>query len=142
MIRVIVVLALAWIALMPPFFTNGACTAEFEQESTRLEAESKSIISPQVAAAYWNARQVPYSTISAQECRRAKPSYVYECSSGPLIYVKVPVKNKICRIYRDDEIRIQLQYDAQQRLERIVTDMNPFKSLVLPGTRLAVHWAR
>jgi hypothetical protein len=29
MIRLFLVIALVWLALMPPFFTDGACTAEF-----------------------------------------------------------------------------------------------------------------
>jgi hypothetical protein len=31
MIRIMLVIALVWLASMPPFFTDGACTAEFNK---------------------------------------------------------------------------------------------------------------
>src|SRR5216117_1729692 len=85
---------------------------------------------------------LPISVVSAEQCRRAKPRFVAACGSGVLVHVVVPVQNRICRFYRDDEIRVQLQYDDRNRLARMVTEMNPFRSLPLPWLGFALHWAR
>ncbi|MEO8386046.1 MAG: hypothetical protein ABI583_12435 [Betaproteobacteria bacterium] len=142
MIRFLGVVALIWLALMPPLFTDGACTAEFERESALLTANQKAIASPTLAQAYWSSRQIPVSVISAKQCRRARPGFVDACSSGDLVYAAVPVQNRICRLYRDDEIRVQLQYDDRNRLARMVTDMKPFRSLPLPWLGVTLHWGK
>ena len=61
---------------------------------------------------------------------------------GPLVVAKIPVKDAICRIYRDDEITGWLQYDGRDRLVRQQLDMNAYKSLPIPFTATAIHWAR
>lgn len=55
---------------------------------------------------------------------------------------RVPVKDRICSIYRDDEIRVQLHYDEHDRLSRLEADMSPFKSLPIPFMNTTIHWAR
>jgi len=132
MARILAVVALVWLALMPPLFSGGACTAEFDHEAGQLAASQKSLATPALAQAYWSSRQVPISVISAEECRRARPRFVEVCGSGVLVHAVVPVQNRICRFYRDDGIRVQLQYDSRNRLARMVTEMNPFRSLPLP----------
>ena len=52
------------------------------------------------------------------------------------------MKNTICRVYRDDEIRVQLQYDDRGRLDCVQTDMSPFHSLPVPFLDYTIHWAR
>jgi len=52
------------------------------------------------------------------------------------------VQNRICRFYRDDGIRVQLQYDDRSRLARMITEMNPFLSLPLSWLGVTLHWAR
>jgi len=141
MARILAVVALVWLALMPPLFSGGACTAEFDHEAGQLAASQKSLATPALAQAYWSSRQVPISVISAQECRRARPRFVEVCGSGVLVHAVVPVQNRICRFYRDDGIRVQLQYDSRNRLARMVTEMNPFRSLPLPFG-ITLHWAR
>lgn len=59
-----------------------------------------------------------------------------------MVYAQVPVENLVCRIYRDDEIRVQLHYDERSRLARIVTEMSPSRHLPLPWSGHSVHWAR
>ena len=141
MVRILAVVALVWLALMPPLFTGGACTAEFDHEAAQLVANQKSLATPALAQAYWGSRQVPIWVVSAEQCRRAKPRFVEVCGSGVLVHAVVPVLNRVCRFYRDDGIRVQLQYDDHNRLARMVTEMNPFRSLPLPfGINL--HWAR
>jgi hypothetical protein len=82
MIRVLLGLALIWAVLMPPFFTDGACTAEFDQV------------------------------------------------------------NKICRYYRDSEVRVRFQYDDRGRLRQLQADMKPFKFLSFPWLGTKLYWAK
>src|SRR5438034_11849656 len=111
LIKILIPVAIAWIALMPPLFTDGACTAEFNQESARLEKDGKSLGSSVLADTYWRERSVAHVVLSVDQCRKAKPRFLARCADGPLVIAKVPVKDRICSIYRDDELRIQLQYD-------------------------------
>ncbi len=142
MVRVLAVVALVWVALLPPLFTDGACTAEFDHEASQLAVNRKSLASPTLAQAYWSSRRIPISVVSAEECRRTKPRFVEACGSGALVYAVVPVQNRICRFYRDDGIRIQLQYDDHNHLTRMITDMNPFTSLPLSWLDVTLHWGR
>jgi hypothetical protein len=141
MLRIVAAVAIVWLALMPPLFTGGACTAEFERETRRLESDRKSLSSPALAAAYWSARRVPFAVIPPDQCRKAKPRFLQRCGSGALVYAQVPVENGICRLYRDDEIRVQLQFDERDRLARQQLDMNLYRSLPLPFG-VTLHWGR
>jgi hypothetical protein len=138
--RILAVVALAWILLLPPLFTHGACTAEFDREAARIEADRAALRTPELAAAYFRARGAPYSVYSLQQCRRARPRSVANCGDGPLVLARPAISGLVCRIYRDDEVRVHLHYDDRDRLARVVLDMNPYKSLPLPGFML--HWAR
>ncbi len=142
LVKILIPVAIAWTALMPPLFTDGACTAEFDQESARLEQDGKSLRSSVLADSYWRERSVAHVVLSVDQCRKAKPRFLARCADGPLVIAKVPVKDRICSIYRDDEIRIQLQYDARDRLSRLQVDMNPYRSLPIPFTNASIHWAR
>lgn len=140
--RLYLVIVLVWLALMPPWFTAGRCTAEFEAESARLEADMARLRQAESALPYWQARGVPVTTLSADDCRRARPRDLDHCGLGPLLRAKVPVQDPVCRLYRDSSIRVQLQYDELGRLSRMATDMNPFRSLPIPFTGISLHWAR
>ncbi len=140
--KLLIGIGLAWAALTPPLFTNGSCTAEFEQESSRLEHDRASLRSPAGAAAYFARRSVPNAVLSVEQCRSRKPRHLDRCGEGPLVVAKIPVKDAICRIYRDDEITAWLQYDGRDRLVRQQLDMNPYRSLPIPFTSTAIHWAR
>src|SRR5437879_5950961 len=132
MLRLLAFLLAAWLLLLPPFFTDGACTAEFEQEASRLQTDRKSFLSPALASEYWGARQVVHTILSPEQCGRQKPRYVQACGTGTIVHATVPVQNKVCRFYRDGEIQIQLQFDNKGRLARMQTDMSPYKSLPIP----------
>ena len=140
--KLLIGVGLAWAALAPPLFTNGSCTAEFEEESARLERDRTSLRSPADAAAYFGRRSVPHAVLSVDQCRSRKPRQLDRCGEGPLLVAKIPVKDAICRIYRDDEITAWLQYDGRDRLVRQQLDMSPFRSLPIPFTATAIHWAR
>ena len=142
MFKFLALMVVIWLALMPPLFTDGACTAEFDRETALLSANQKSLATPALAQTYWATRRIPVTTLTAKQCRLARSKFVDSCSSGDLIYAAVPIENRICRIYRDDEIRIKLQYDDKGRLTRMLTEMNPFKSLPLPWFGVTVHWGR
>jgi hypothetical protein len=115
--------ALVWLGLAPPLFTDGACTAEFEFHSARIAADRAALL-------------------TLDDCRRAKPRFLDHCGPGPLVYARVPVNNWVCRLYRDDEARLQLHYDDLGRLLRVQTDMNPFKFVRVPYVNTTVYWAR
>jgi len=53
-----------------------------------------------------------------------------------------PVKNRICRYYRDTSIRLQLGYNSTLQLVRVQTDMNPYRTLKLPMLGVELYWAR
>jgi hypothetical protein len=140
-LKLLLGVGIVWAALMPPLFTHGACTAEYEAENARLEREQQAIRTPTAADAWYSARGVPHATLSVDECRRRKPRGLSSCGDGPLVVANVPVMNLVCRIYRDDRIAVMLQYDGRDRLVRVESEMNPFKSLPLPWGG-AIHWAR
>src|SRR5258706_12983484 len=123
-LKLLLVVALAWIAISPPLFTDGACTAEFDAESKRVTSEPASIRTPALARAYWNERSVPFTYLTPEQCRARKPRTLDRCGDGVLVIAKVPVKNTICNLYRDDEIKAWLQYDSHDRLVRVQFDMN------------------
>ena len=142
MLRLVAFILLVWLLLLPPFFTDGACAAEFEEETARIQAERKSLLSPALASAYWDGRQVPYTVVSPEQCAQRKPRYVLACGAGTIVHATVPVQNKVCRFYRDDEVRVQLHFDGKGRLVRTQTDMNPYKSLPVPLSKVTLHWGR
>jgi hypothetical protein len=140
--RIYVVVLVAWAAMMPPFFTAGACTAEFDAESAQLKREANQFRKLDLATDYWRNRGVAIANLSQEQCRKANPYFAAQCAKGTTITVRVPVENRICRIYRDSEIKTHLQYDEAGRLTRMATDMKPFRSLPIPFTGAALHWAR
>ena len=140
---VIVAIALGGAALMPPFFTAGACDAEFDRVASQVTDHQGLLATPELAAAYfWRTFNLPVHILSAQECRRSKPRFVNSCGAGDLLYVTVPVQNTVCRIYRDSAVSIQLQYAEDGRLRDLQSKMKSSKSLHLPGLGIDWHWGR
>lgn len=141
MIKLALGLVVVWLALMPPLFTQGACTREFDAESARVSSDASRLKDSDAAVRYWTERRVPFSVMSLEQCRRAKPRWLHSCSGGPIVQARVPVSNAVCSLYRDDEIRVRLLYDERDRLGRVQLEMNPYKSLPLVGDT-TLHWAR
>src|SRR5258708_12274903 len=108
MVRVLAVVALLWVALLRPLFRDGAGTAEFDREASQLAVNRKSLASPTLAQAYWSSRQLPFSMVSSEQCRRAKPRFVEVGGSGVLVYAVLPVQNRLFHFYLDDAITIHL----------------------------------
>jgi hypothetical protein len=142
MIRVMLVIALVWLALMPPFFTDGACTAEFDKVARQIQDNKPSLASYASAQAYWNSVHVPPLLITAAQCRNSRPRFVDSCGPGDILYVAVPIQNKICHFYRDSDVRVQLRYDDHGRLRQLQADMKPFKFFSIPWLGLKLYWGK
>jgi hypothetical protein len=140
-LRFYAVLAVIWLLLLPPLFTQGSCTQEFDQASAIFEANRKAIRSPALTAAFLEQNAIPFTTVTADSCRRVKPRFLHQCPSGTLVLAQVPVRDRICRVYRDESTKVTLQYDERGRLVSIVSEMAPYRSLPLPWGG-HVHWAR
>jgi hypothetical protein len=134
--------SLAWAVLMPPLFTGGACTREFDAEVRRIEQDRSAVATLAAARAYWNGRGVEYRVLNADQCRRARLAFLDQCGAGPLVYATVPVAHLTCRIYRDQDIKVQLHYTEKERLARVHVDMAPFRSLPIPALGMTIHWAQ
>jgi hypothetical protein len=139
--KFLALVALIWLLLLPPLFTEGACTREFDEEHARVEADRAAMRGANQAVRYWNGRGIRPRLVSVDNCRRAKPRDLQSCGSGPFVEASVPVRNLVCKVYRDDEIRVRLFYDERDRLERSSVDMSPFYSLPIPGVT-TIHWAK
>jgi hypothetical protein len=139
---IILFVVCVWLALMPPFFTHGACTAEFDAAGEALQRARPELATLDQAQAYFFAQSVPYQVLSAERCERAPPREVEVCSGGSTLLVSVPVKNRVCRFYRDNSIHLQLGFNSTERLVRRQTDMNPYRMLKLPALGLEVYWGK
>ena len=142
MIRLMLVIALVWLALMPPFFTDGACTAEFNKVARQIQDNKPSLASSASAQEYWNSLHVPAELITAARCRASRARFVDSCGPGDLLFATVPIQNKICRFYRDSDVRVQLQYDDHGRLRQLQADMKPFKFFSFPWLGLKLYWGK
>jgi hypothetical protein len=133
---------LVLLAPLPPLFTNGACTAEFERASGDLERLRSELLTLSAATSYLSAHHLAYATVSSERCERSPPRDVQVCPGGPILIVAVPVENRICRYYRDTTIRQQLGFNHAEQLVRLQTDMNPFHYLKVPLLNTEVNWAK
>ena len=127
---------------LPPLFTRGACTAEFDAESAAFASIKGELLTLRAAGAYLSAHQMPYATVSPERCEEAPPRDVEICPGGPILLLSVPVKNRICRYYRDPTIRHQLGFNHSEQLVHIQTDMNPFHFRKLPFLDFELDWAK
>jgi hypothetical protein len=140
--RVWLALVVLWVALMPPLFTGGACTREFEAASAAVEAAARTAGSPGALREQLARLGATARLLTPEECRQAKPRFLAHCASSTIVYGSVPVTHPVCRLYRDDETRFQIDFDGKGRVARVSTDMKPFKSLPLPMGEVRIHWGR
>jgi hypothetical protein len=138
----IVLAACAVAAMLPPFFTHGACTAEFDSASSALEGLRSRITTLAQAQTYFTSQAVPFRLLSAQRCESAPPRDVEVCPGGPILLMAEPVKDSVCRYYRDDSIRLQMGFNSSLQLVRIQSDMNPYRILRLPIAGYELDWAK
>jgi hypothetical protein len=130
------------LVLLPPFFTRGACTAEFDAASDEIERARSQMASLELAETYLRSRTLPYSVLSAQRCESFPPPGVESCPGGPLLLVEIPIKNRVCRYYRDDSVHVQLGYNQWRQLVRLQTDMNPYHTLKSSLLGLELNWGK
>jgi len=130
----LVLLILAGIgAAIPPFLTDGACTAEFDAVGDRLERSRPQLLTLAQAQAFLKAQGMAYEALTPERCSAWHPrELVVECPAGMLLVGLVPVANKVCRYYRDPNVLFQLAYNARQQLVHIQTDMKPYTIVHTP----------
>jgi hypothetical protein len=142
MIRVLLVVVLFWAIILPPFFTDGACTAEFNAVSRQIEDNKAAFGSPSSALQYWQLQKVPVQVITSEGCHRSRPRFVDVCGPGDLLYLAVPIQNKVCHYYRDSSVRVQFQYDDQGRLRGYEAVMDPYKYFHIPWLGIKWYWGK
>jgi hypothetical protein len=142
MIRILLVIALFWAIFLPPFFTDGACTAEFNAVARQVQDNKAAFASPSSALQYWQSQYVRVQVVTSEACHRSRPRFVDVCGPGDLLYVAVPIQNKVCHYYRDSSVRVQFQYDDRGRLRQYEAAMDPFKYFSIPWTGIKFYWAK
>jgi hypothetical protein len=142
MIRVLLAIALFWAIILPPFFTDGACTAEFNSVYRQIQDNKAAFASPASALQYWQAQNVRVQVVTSERCNVSRPRFVDVCGPGDLLYVKVPIQNKVCHYYRDSSVRVQFQYDGGGRLRQFDAEMDPYKYVSIPWTQIKFYWAK
>jgi hypothetical protein len=129
-------------ALLPPFCTHGACTAEFDAVSGLLETALPRIRTAPAAREFLAAHGMAYQALSSQQCAAVRPREVERCPSGELLLGAVPVANRVCRYYRDESVRFQLAFNLNSQLIHIQTDMHPYRMLRFPMTDFELDFAK
>lgn len=140
--RFYVAVAAVWVALSPPLFTGGACTAEFDALHAELMDSGLLRRTAKDAVEHFRGLGVPVSEITPERCREQKPRFLSRCTNETLVYARVPVRQLVCRTYRDADIKVAMVYDERGRGVRLNMDMAPFKSLPIPGTGIVIDWGR
>ena len=82
MFRLLLVVGLVWLALLPPVFTAGACTAEYEAATGLLQANRPQISTPEAALQFLQTQALQPSLLSAEDCARSKPRFLRQCGSA------------------------------------------------------------
>jgi hypothetical protein len=132
----------AWLALLPPFFTHGACSVEFDAASSQLERERSELRTLDQAEAYLRSHGIPHQILTAERCEPAPPRGVESCPGGPTLLASIPVKDRICSIYRDDRVRVQLGFNSRLQLVRLQTDMKPYRMLKSEWLGFELGWGK
>jgi len=129
-------------SLLPPLFTHGACTAEFDALANQLEGARGALATLPKAKDYLAAHGLGYRALTPQQCAAAHPPDVESCPPGTLLLGAVPVRNQVCRYYRDDSVRFQLGFNTRDQLIHVQTDMHPYRMLKFPGTAFEIDVAK
>jgi len=139
----VIALILGALAVMvPPFFTQGACTAEFDAAGGVLEGLRPHFGTLSEAQSYLTSQSIPFRLVSAQRCESWPPRDVVVCPGGPILLFDQPVRNRVCRYYRDGTIRLQLGFNSSLQLVRLQTDMDPYRMIRLPLSGYELDWAK
>jgi hypothetical protein len=132
----------AWLALLPPFFTHGSCSAEFDAASSQLQRQRSELGTLEQAQAYLRSHGIPQQILTAERCESSPPREVESCPGGPTLLASIPVKDRICSIYRDDRVRVQLGFNSRLQLVRLQTDMKPYRMLKSERLGFELDWGK
>jgi hypothetical protein len=138
-VLVLAVLGAGWV---PPLFTGGACSAEFDALSAQLQGARSEILTLDAAQRYLAAHALRYRLVTAEQCESAPLADVELCPGGALLLGAVPVSNRVCRYYRDSSVRFYLGFNRFSQLVHIQTDMNPYRILKVPGLDTEIYLGR
>lgn len=138
----VVLIVAALVIAVPPFFTHGACTAEFDATAGSFEGARAELATLEQARAWLAARAIGYLTVPADRCDNWPSREALECHGGPVLLIARRVSDPICRYYRDPTIRVQLGFNSHQQLVKVQTDMNPYKILKMPALGLEIYYAK
>ncbi len=119
-------------ALLPPFFTGGACTQEFDAAGALLHDARPQLLTLSAAQRFLTSHGLGYRLVSAELCESRPLRDVESCPGGPLLLGIVPVRNPICRYYRDNNVRFQLGFNNHEQLVKIQVDMTPYGRILIP----------
>jgi hypothetical protein len=133
--------ALVLALLAVPLFTGGRCTAEFDTLADRLEGARPQLLTLTAAQQYLSAHALAYRQLTGTLCEQSPPKDVETCPPM-LLWGSVPVRDPVCRYYRDSTIRFQLAFNSLGQLIRLQTDMNPYRKLRFPGLDWELQFAR
>jgi len=139
---VLLLLAAGVLVMLPPFFTHGTCQAEFEAASALVEHAQGGLATASRAESYLNEQGISYRIAEPPPCPAGARLDSLSCPEGPKVFASIPVKDRICRFYRDDAIRVRLDFNAHRQLIRIQTDMRPFRAYRIGLLGLDLYWAR
>lgn len=132
----------AWLALLPPFLTHGACSVEFDAASSQLERARSELGTLDQAEAYLRSHGIPHQMLTAERCESSPPREVESCPGGPTLLAAIPVKSTVCRIYRDDRVRAQLGFNRRLQLVKLQTDMKPYRMLKSEWLGFELDWGK
>ncbi len=131
------------LSLVPPFLTGGSCTAEFNGVTDFYQGVRGELATLAQAQDYLRAAALPYRVVSPERCDSFPTrDEVIVCPGGPVLVIALPVKDWVCRYYRDPTIRLQLGFNARRQLVHLQTDMHPYGIVRLKPSRFELYWAR
>ena len=79
----------AWLALLPPFFTHGACSVEFDAASSELERVRSELGTLDQAEVYLRSHGFPHQMLTAERCESSPPREVESCPGGPTLLAAI-----------------------------------------------------
>jgi hypothetical protein len=132
----------AWVALLPPLFTHGSCTAEFDTATAELARVRPELGTLESAEAYLRSHAIPHQILTAERCESAPPREVESCPGGPTLLAAIPVKGRICSFYRDNRVRVQLGFNSHLQLVKLQTDMRPYRVLKSEMFGFELDWGK
>ena len=112
-----------------------------DRELERLHRAGTPIRVGMVGAGFM-ARGIAHQMLTAERCESSPPREVEKCPGGPILLASIAVKDRICSIYRDDRVRVQLGFNSRLQLVRLQTDMKPYRMLKSEWLGFELDWGK